>query len=696
MAGSGSVAGRHRGRSVCAAALGLAMSLGVASCAEQRPSEAPTGGSSWAPRPGQHAGLATLATAGPDGFRLSTAGGARTFLPGVNLGSTTPLHQPGEVNTIPRRDFARWIKTMAEMRIPVVRVYTLLPPAFYEELHKHNTDHPRSPIYLVQGVYLPTEDYLEPPQTLYDEATDEPFTRELADVSAAVHGDLTRLPTRGRASGRYTQDVSRWLAAWIIGVEWDGDATLRTDRMRADAPAHRGRYFSSTPDASPTERWLAKHMDALAALEAKRGTSMPIAFVNWPTTDPLKHPTEPLDREDLVGVDANHVLPTDAWPGGTFASFHAYPYYPDFQRYEPGLDAAQWRGEPDRYAGYLTSLKGHFAGTMPLLITEFGVPSSLGSAHHGPRGRDQGGHTERTAMAMDADLMRLIAHLELGGAFVFAWSDEWFKRTWNTMNHQPPERRQLWHDPLTNEQWFGMIATDPHPLPDTLTEVLPRRGAIKGVRVWADASWVHLDVTFRSAAPSRFVVDVDVIPGPDKADYRLRIDGGSATMQVRRDLDPIRLDTPADPYRPDADEPWHTYALITNRAYSEPGREHPAEFQAVGRLVGGTWDPKSKNYNSLATWSRHGDQVRLRLPWPFVGMADPSSRTALGEGKPVEFVRVPGIRFTMKAGQTTLPLPFTWDRWNYTTYTERRKDGVKTLLDAMADVATEGTTQASD
>ena len=30
------------------------------------------------------------------------------------------------------------------------------------------------------------------------------------------------------------------------------------------------------------------------------------------------------------------------------------------------------------------SLQEHFAPHMPLLVTEFGVPSSLGSAHNGP------------------------------------------------------------------------------------------------------------------------------------------------------------------------------------------------------------------------------------------------------------------------------------------------------------------------
>jgi hypothetical protein len=670
-----------------AVVVGIVAGASLTACGDGQPAGSPAPVSSWAPRPERQAGLTVIATSGPEGFRLSTTGGSRTFLPGVNLGSTTPLHQPGEVGSIPRREYRRWIAAMGDMRIPVVRVYTLLPPAFYDELRRHNEQHRDSPIYLVQGVYLPNDDYLKPGRTLHDASTDAEFTRELADVSAAVHGDLTRSRIPGRASGRYSHDVPRWVAAWIIGAELDGEVVLRTDEDRANAPAHLGRYFRSTPDASPTERWLAKHMDALAALEAKRGVSAPVAFVNWPTTDPLTHPTEPLDREDIVGIDANHVLPTKAWPGGTFASFHAYPYYPDFQRYEPGLDATEWGGKSDRYGGYLVSLRDHFSGIMPLLITEFGVPSSLGSAHGGTRGRDQGGHSERDAMAIDADLMRLIASLDLGGAFVFSWTDEWFKRTWNTMEHQLPTRRQLWHDPLTNEQWFGIIATDPHPLPDAVTELSPRRGAIKSLRMWADASWVHVDVRFRSTTPSGVVLEADVLPGPATADYRLRVNGASATMEVRKALDPIRLDTSTRPYRPDADAPWHTYALITNRDYTEPGRRHPAEFQYVGKLVHGDWDPKSADYNSLASWSREENRLQVRLPWAFLGMADPSSHTALGAGTPADLVRIPGIRFRIVAGRTALPFRFTWDRWNYTTYSERPKAGVSRLVNAMADLA---------
>jgi hypothetical protein len=61
------------------------------------------------------------------------------------------------------------------------------------------------------------------------------------------------------------------------------------------------------------------------------------------------------------------------------------------------------------------------------MITEFGVPASLGLAHVGPMGRDQGAHSEREAAAIDADLMRDIRDEGYAGAVLFEWIDEWFK-----------------------------------------------------------------------------------------------------------------------------------------------------------------------------------------------------------------------------------------------------------------------------
>src|SRR4029450_562067 len=125
---------------------------------------------------------------------------------------------------------------------------------------------------------------------------------------------------------------------------------------------------------------------------------------------------------DLVSVDAMHLSATEAWPGGFFASYHAYPYYPDFmrltesyQRYTRPRD-----GKADPYSGYLHALLAHHQD-QAVVITEFGVPSSLGGAHRGPLGRDQGDHSESEALKIDADLLQNIEEEGFAGGVLFAW-----------------------------------------------------------------------------------------------------------------------------------------------------------------------------------------------------------------------------------------------------------------------------------
>ena len=312
------------------------------------------------PRPPSGRGsVRVLAEADADGFRLHTASGDKTFLPGMNLGSSVPTRQPGELDVLTAEDYRRWFVEMADLGIRVIRIYTLHAPAFYDELDAWNRAHPDAPLYLVQGVYLPDETYTEAGRTLYTPAVDDAFAAELRDVSAAVHGDLTRRPQAGRvvrplAHRRVAVDG----LSWIVGVEWDPAGTARTDALAPSAPyrrpvlrGHRGRHEHGALARPPPRR--------AGAAEHARGVSVPIAFANWPTTDPLEHPEEPLARGGPRRRRRRARAALRAWPGGTFASFHAYPYYPDFQRHEPGLQV-ETDGRVDPYAAYLRALREHF------------------------------------------------------------------------------------------------------------------------------------------------------------------------------------------------------------------------------------------------------------------------------------------------------------------------------------------------
>ena len=662
-------------------------------------------GTSWAPSPRTADGLRMVA--GTDGrqFQLHTAGGDRTFLPGVDLGDTTPGHLPGE-GAISAAQYRAWFAAMGWLGLRVVRIYEIHPPAFYEQLAAWNQANPDRPLYLVQGVRLPDETYVKK-RNLFDKPFTDAFRRELRAAAQAVTGDLTRDATFGQVGGAWTTDVTPWLAGWIIGREIDPGAAAASDRRNASVPRFTGRYFRNTPKSTPTERWLAARMNDLAGYVARHGVSQPIAFVNWPTTDPLRHPQEPLPQEDLLPIDANHVLATANWPAGTFASYHAYPFYPDFLRHEPDLINYEYEGQADPYAGYLADLRRHHA-TMPTLITEFGVPSSIGSAHNAPLGRSQGGHSEQDAMRINAELLRMIKDQGLGGGFVFSWADEWYRYTWNTAGQQNPAGRQLWHDPLTNEQHFGLLAMDAQGAPDAGEQrLLDSDGwPARTVTARVDEEYLHLRAKLADSAPGTMMIMFDVLPGvtgapmPGSSDRRpdavfaLNLVGHSGQAYVRNQLDPMKLDfkVPASDRGP-APNGWKPVELVVNRALTMPrtGVKLPVELQNVGQLRHGTWDPRDDEADSRALWQLDGDDLTVRVPWAMLGFADPSARrVGVPKNGRLTTQVSPGVTVSLTASGTDQAIgPVRWPAWTRPYYTERLKQGAADLRDAAL-VATSG------
>jgi hypothetical protein len=610
-----------------------------------KPIGSPPAGPSWAPAPVTASGLSSLATAADGRYALHTAGGTVTFLPGVDLGSTTPGHLPGEL-AITAEQYESWFAAMAWLGIRVVRIVTIHPPAFYRQLAAHNQADPKRPLYLMQGVYPPDET-VDPA----DPAATSAFRQESRDAAGAVAGDLARDPRAGRADGTWTADVTPWLLGWIIGTDLDPDAVAASDRRHPDVPMVSGRYFTNSVPASPTERRLAAQMNELATLEAARGLSQPIAFRTGASSGPLR-------------LDANHVRATAAWPGGTFA---AVPYSDD-----------------------LAAARRHY-GDRPAVVIEFGVPSSLGSAPSAPGGRAPGGHTEEQAMAIDARLLREIHAQGLAGAFLAEWTDQWYRSAWNTVDHQDPDRRQLWHDPLTSTQHYGLIATEAAGPPDAATVfLLDDENARPARRVIAriDESFVRLRIVLGGSRPRAVTLSFDVLPAltgepppgsRDRwADMAFTLDLVALTGQayVREQLDPVQLDdarVPASARGP-APPGWQRAELLVSR-------ETPTELQNVGDL----------RYGEL--WSMTGDELTVQVPWALLGYADPSShevavplpgRSAVA---PLTTQISPGVGVTVSASGTDQQAgEVTWVNWNRVAFTERLKRGASAFRDAALDV----------
>jgi hypothetical protein len=651
------------------------------------------------------------------------------FWSGVNLGSTVPGRQPGEVAAT-RADYDRWLPEVGELGARVIRIYTILRPDFYDALDAYNQAHPQDPLFFIQGAWIPEEEEYIATQNAYDPTVTEGFKAEIEDAVRVVHGDATLPERRGHAGGEFSSDVSRWLLAYSIGVEWDPHAVESTDRLNAGTEAYRGRYITAEAGSTPMENWIASMLDHTAVLEAERGWSRPLTFTNWLTLDPLDHPYEPLPAEDLVSVDATHIAATTAWPAGFFASYHAYPYYPDFMRLTPEYQSYKRPrdGVVDPYSGYLHALRAYHRD-QAVMITEFGVPSSLGSAHVGPIGRDQGNHSEQEALGMDGDMLLDIKEEGFAGGIVFQWIDEWFKFTWNTVDLElPGDRRQLWRNDLTNEEYFGVVAAEPGSEPVVLLDgsddewetngsqvIAESRGTVREVRAVKDEQFLYLRLRLEQDESWReepITVGLDVRPGGNRglpghlgvfpeADAAIVVGPDHAELYQAAWWEPTRIRyglglgfvqvDPAEMER--GSGAWVHPLQILNRPYTVPasGEKRPVELHELNSLPIGSGDPKDASSDARTLVSARGKVVEIRLPWALLGFADPSSLTLYDEHPkaPTGTLRAGRIGIVV-VGNGSPPLVTTgyaWEPWQSVTWHERRKRGFDDLASTMRELS---------
>ncbi|WP_289136059.1 hypothetical protein [uncultured Brevibacillus sp.] len=660
------------------------------------------------------------------------------FWAGMNLGATTPGHDPGELSPS-KWDYLRWFKQMQEMNISVIRIYTILPPYFYEALAEYNRDK-ETPLYFFQGIWSPEEELIgedEKGTDAYNESITAAFQKEIRDAVNVIHGNITIPAVRGHASGEYRTDVSAYMLGWIVGTEWYPYAVKATNDMHAGMAPYQGTYFTAKQQASPFESWLASMLDVLAKEEMKYGWQHPVSFTNWLTTDPLKHPNEPLEQEDLVPVDPMNIGPTKEWESGYFAAYHVYPYYPDFLRYEPKYQVYRDKsGKINPYAGYLHDLRLHHQG-IPLIVAEFGVPSSRGMAHYGPLGKNQGMHTEKEQGEMNADMIRSMVDENLNGAILFAWQDEWFKFTWNTLDLElPRERRAMWRNRLTNEENFGVIAVEPGSSPDDMIQVdgkisdWEKRTDRKEqdypqfkLSTTHDEAYLYLLLQKKQGvwnfANEKLFIGFDTILGgsqiADKApgirfptgiEFLLQMAGESDShIFVNSAFDQhtwfFSVDKkliPGDPrYQHEELGLFLPWKLALNRGLylPETNQKIPFEELEVGMMKPGISDPNDPAFNTLADWYVKENYLEIRIPWMLLGFTDPSSHQVwdnpyrAGEIKPVTTDGIKIEPILQQMGSTVSssiePTFYQWEKWNQPVYHERKKQSFDILRDVYAE-----------
>lgn len=647
----------------------------------------------------------------------------REFVKGVNMGVAKPGYFPGEL-AITKKEYLRWFKQIGEMNANTIRVYTIQQPVFYEALLEYN-EKAEKPLYLMHGVWVNEEDIVTI-LNAYDPTIKDTFKSDVKDLIDILHGNAEIQKKQGHASGVYKSDVSKYVTGLILGIEWDPVLVTNTDEVNSTKTNYKGDYLY-TENASPFESFLCEIGDLAISYETENyNMQVPISFSNWVTTDMLSHPNEPLEKEDMASVNTEHIKHNNKFKPGLFASYHIYPYYPDFMNYEHGyVEFVDEDGNINTYKAYLKDLiKEH---TVPVIVAEFGVPASRGITHRNIyTGFNQGFIDEKTQGEMDKSMLQDIYDTGYAGGLVFTWQDEWFKRTWNNMDYDIPDRRAYWSNTQTNEQQFGLLAFDPGDKESTcyvdgdISEWKRRTPLVENEKISLytnyDEKYLYIMLKAKDEdidlSKERLVIPFDItnksgsniyenVNLNKEADFVVDINGTSdSKMKVHSYYDVYNFSygkelgfIPLNPLNEIKDSnTFNPIYVCLNKELLLPAdnKKIPFESFETGKLNHGNANPKSEDYNSLSDFMINKNVMEMKIPWQLLNVMDPSQKKVMDDfyekgivPMEVEDISI-GVYSLENNDQFNLEMTsYSWHKWDQPIYHERLKPSYFIMKETM-------------
>lgn len=654
---------------------------------------------------------------------------------GVDLGSG----YPGEWSTdfsIDKETYLRWFAQMQEMGVNTVRIYAIQSQPFYEAFYEYNNGR-EDPLYLLHGVWV--NDYVvNSHRDAYHDDFYGTFLKDCKIMVDVIHGNrklnLGKVASAGH--GSYLQDISPWVIGYILGVEWEDLVVAYTDDKYKDDEEilnYSGKYFYTSPDASAFEAMLTRVADKVTEYETKRyGSQRLIAFTNCPTTDPFDYPTIDTDLiKKCAYIDVENILSTEEYKSGHFASYHVYPYFPDYLTYisdwtDYGIEEKDFTagdGTLNTYLAYLSMLVEHH--TLPVVISEFGVPTARTMSRLDVNtDRNQGGISEKEQGEILSECYRDIKAAGCAGSCIFSWQDEWFKRTWNTLHSVDLKRTPYWSDYQTNDQFFGLLTFEP----GNEESVCYVDG---DVSEWDDGDivWESDGMSVSAKYDEKFIyfsvykegldlegdtlylpIDTTQKSGSNYCDnFSLKFDRAADFLVVLNGKDNSRVmvqeryEALRSTYAPEL-LGFNTYEkgnipdkssslfknidLILNKKEVTTARDDgilPLSFE-TGKLSYGNANPKSPDFDSLADFCAGGDYIEIRLPWQLLNFGDPSRMMIhddyYDENYGVEFIKLDKMYVGITEGgdSRTELSPMELRGWgNDVTFHERLKSSYETM-----------------
>lgn len=586
-------------------------------------------------------------------------------LKGVNIGLGVPGKYPTEY-AITKEEYLRWFEQIQDLGANTIRIYTIAHEEFYDAFYEYNYNN-SDPLFLIHGVWV-DEYLLNSHRDAFDDEFYNNFLNNSKDVVDVIHGrhKISKLYQAG--SQNYKKDISPWVYGYIIGVEWDPAIVSFTNETGQQLQQFTGEYLY-TDQASNFEIFLAMVGDEMIDYETdKYGSQRTLAFSNWPPTDPFSYnETVNFEFEKHAPINVDTIKSSENFLSGQYATYHAYPYYPEYLYFVD--DSIE-----NTYLAYLEQLVEHHK--MPVVISEYGVPSSRGIAAYEENrqlGRDQGRMSEKEQGQALVSMSEDIKKSGAAGGAVFVWHDEWFKRTWNTVPFTDLDFTAYWSDYQTNEQYFGLLSFDPGEEQSVVyvdgdksewskDDVVVSTGDYQlsmnydekfiyflaekeNIDFDKERLYIPIDLTPKSgshymdqyqlnmSSPTDFIIEIDTEENSrvwvqERYNATRIIEG----RRLHRYDDEFENPVPKDSSKfEEIEMVLHEFYYFDDQAeipfskvdFADTSHYSLSQTYETGKLTYGNANPKADDFNSLGDFYFGSNFVEIKIPWRLLNFSDP-------------------------------------------------------------------------
>src|SRR3954470_8746365 len=619
-------------------------------------------------------------------WRNSDGNWEKWYVNGVDIGPGAPGYYPLAPPTSGEL-YEQWVRDAAALNANAVRAYVLLQPAFYRAYRHYREGGGK--MALIQQIWVGAP----PDNDLYTPAFVDATKQKIRNVIDALHGRGIVPPSREQSSGIYEQDVAAGVAGIMLGGELD-DATYAQTNVINGGKSRRAGHYVSIEEGSASEVWFAEMLDYLVEYETSTyNWQHPVAIQNGPQHDPAR---------GEVTEEKLHAQP--AYAAGLFATYNAFPYYPESLTRDTQYLGARDAQGPNPVYGYLRLVRSRVR--LPLVVTDFGISTSLAARQLQVGGWNQGGHNEQAQAERLLRLRQTIQDTGCAGGIVFELADEWYRQGWMREGFETPlDRGMLWLNELDPNKRYGLIgyrtrkwklfAGDPAewkgerqlygpaPLPAT-TDGYEKQRELRSVQVAADEAYLYMRVAVgcldcvknrrdgkTHLDQAAYAIAINTLP--EGAGLR-RIPIGNTEMRAGANF-LLYLGTPeqsrllvADNYNPYEVAPRADYPKEIQLRYKRGFRARAASngafipFPAANGespsvVHYGSGNAAAKDYNSGAEWYADvaHSAIIARIPWGKLMVVDPSRLNVFAgfdEKQGVSAVPSPGLSVSVFALKT--------------------------------------------